>query len=277
MIQRMLEALLRPIIKLWLQQGFNYHEFRETARWIFADVALNDPDFAIQGRSIHSQTCSHAAALTGLTRIEVTELQQLPGPSLRDITAETHRAIRLIDAWLTVPDYQDAAGRPLQLPRRGPAPSFEALCKIGGRDTPSRTLLDELLASGNVSITRKQVQLVNPLYVGRESPPLATEVLTLIASDFLHSVEQSCREEPRVLPRLREAFFHDISLEKVEAAKKWLHTKLQNYNDECNKGLARFRVRTKDEPSYYIAAGHYSVFRFPDENKLELVDQAKDA
>ena len=50
----------------------------------------------------------------------------------------------LFTRWLSDPALRGAEGKPLQLPRQGPAPSFEALANSVTRDVHPRTLLDEL-------------------------------------------------------------------------------------------------------------------------------------
>jgi hypothetical protein len=85
------------------------------------------------------------AAMTGLSRVEVTRLleasaqqhdQPLPSPS---------RATRVLDGWRSDPEFNGVAGEPLPLPLRGRAMSFEVLVRRYSGDMTPQAMLRELM------------------------------------------------------------------------------------------------------------------------------------
>jgi hypothetical protein len=85
---------------------------------------------------------SRITTATGINRREVSRLtQQAP----RTAVHSRSLASELFAHWMSDPAYRDGQGRPLVLPRQGPAPSFETLAQAITRDVHPRSLLDELL------------------------------------------------------------------------------------------------------------------------------------
>lgn len=146
----LLVRALRPLILLVLKRGMTAYEFTEIARWVFAEVALDRRHFGVPGRDVWSTTKSRAAVLTGLTRREIDRLARLRVPAL-DATRRTyHRGVRILAAWQESPGFQDADGRPRDLPVKGTEGSLEQLVKAYCRDITVRAMLDELEERGCV-------------------------------------------------------------------------------------------------------------------------------
>lgn len=77
------------------------------------------------------------------------------------------QASELFNHWRTNPLYGDLRGSPAELPRSGPAPSFESLAQAITRDVHPRSLLDELLRLGLAAHDRERdtVRLVREAFV----------------------------------------------------------------------------------------------------------------
>ena len=105
-------------------------------------------------------TDSRLSVITGLSRREVARLRafETRAPKPNPLT-------RLVALWQTNTDYCDETG-PKDLPRTGPAPSFETLARLVLQDVHPRTLLDSLMATGTVEATdAEQVRLTQTAYV----------------------------------------------------------------------------------------------------------------
>lgn len=138
---------LRPVARIALQHCMSCLEFEEIARWVFVDLVLHDPAFALQGRN--KQFKSRAAILTGLSRKEVMRLaRQLP-PGERDDFESRNRAARVLAGWF-LPPFADGKGLPRPLSLKDGSDSFERLVRTCGGDVPHRAILDELLNCGAV-------------------------------------------------------------------------------------------------------------------------------
>lgn len=150
-LQRTLVTLivrtLRPIARIALRHCMSCLEFEDIARWVFVDVALNDPLLSLSGRG--RQFKSRAAILTGLSRKEVMRLSHQPTPGDGRELPSRNRAARVVAGWL-LPPYVDGRGAPKVLPIKGGSESFLGLVRKCGGDVPYRAILDELLDNGVV-------------------------------------------------------------------------------------------------------------------------------
>lgn len=159
LLVRLARVIFRPAVQLLLRHGISGLEIEEIVRWCCVDVALNEPEFAIPGRNVHSQTQSHAAILTGFTRSEVKRLAKHAEPEVDAVTERASRIERVIEVWRTDEAFHDEHGRPRALPLRGPAPSLETIVRREGRDTPVRAIADALVVAGNADWEGKKLKL----------------------------------------------------------------------------------------------------------------------
>ncbi len=130
----LLDRLLGPFARLMVARGVQFPELAERLKAHYVEAA--------KGMSDGKMTDSRLSVLTGLQRRDVARLRALPAPEPR-----THHLARLLALWQNEPAF---VGR--DLPKNGPAPSFEALAKIVRKDIHPRTMLDTLEAAGAVCI-----------------------------------------------------------------------------------------------------------------------------
>ncbi|HSN18171.1 MAG TPA: DUF6502 family protein [Gammaproteobacteria bacterium] len=138
---------LRPIARIALRHCMSCLEFEDVARWVFVDVALNDPALSLGRRG--KQFKSRAAILTGLSRKEVMRLARMPAPGEKGEVISRNRAARVVAGWM-LPPFVDGRGAPRVLPIKGNGESFLHLVRRCGGDVPYRAIMDELLESGVV-------------------------------------------------------------------------------------------------------------------------------
>lgn len=134
-----LDSLLLPLAQLCVAKGIPIQAVEEKLRQAFVHTARQ-----ACGGANPERLNSRISTLTGLTRREVTRIQAQAAPAR---AAEHSPATQLFTLWLTRPDYQGAQG-PLELPRQGPTPSFEALAQAVTRDVHPRSLLEALCRLG---------------------------------------------------------------------------------------------------------------------------------
>lgn len=131
-----LDCVFAPLAQLCLSKGIRIQAIEERMRLAFVQAAQEAQVAPATGR-----VTSRISAATGLTRREVDRLARAPN----NAAEAPHSPItELFTRWLSDPALRSADGKPLQLARQGPAPSFEALAHSVTRDVHSRTLLDEL-------------------------------------------------------------------------------------------------------------------------------------
>jgi len=130
----LLDRLLAPLARLLVARGILFPDFAERMKLHYLAAA--------KGMSDGKTTDSRLSVLTGLQRRDIARLRALPQQETRE-----HHLARLIALWQTEPDYQ---GR--DLPKNGPAPSFDALAQMVRKDIHARTMLDALAEAGAVTV-----------------------------------------------------------------------------------------------------------------------------
>jgi len=221
------ELVLRPLARLFLEQGLVFSTVEELIKSAFVRVA--EAEFPLDGEP---PSDSRVSVLSGVHRKDVRRLRA-SAPGQRPAAALPF-ASEVVTRWISDPAYVDAHHRPIALPRTAPAgPSFDALVASISTDVRPRVLLDELERLGVAGRTADdRVELLVYAFVpqkdrnqrlfymgrdlhdhiaacvhnlaGREPPMLEQSVYSFELSD--HSVEHVAavvrREWKKTLARL---------------------------------------------------------------------------
>ena len=143
-----IETMLRPLIRLLLNQGITFPMLAERLRSIYVELASNELE---GGRGPSHSAISLA---TGIHRKEVKRLLEV-GPDEQSTPRTVTLGARLIGIWIGDPDYLDKDGQPLSLPRTTSdpgKPSFEQMVESVNRDVRPRSVLDDWLRLGLVDL-----------------------------------------------------------------------------------------------------------------------------
>lgn len=144
-----LARLLRPLVSLLIRSGVTFPVLADLLRGLYVDVAARDVLLDAAAR-----TDSRISLLTGVHRKELRRLRtQEPADDAAPavVTLGSH----VIARWLGSPAYTDAAGQPLALRRAarpGAEPSFEGLVASVTTDVRARTVLDDWVSQGLVTL-----------------------------------------------------------------------------------------------------------------------------
>ena len=137
--------LLRPLVRLLIRSGVVCPTLMEVLRTVYVEEARRLlPDE-------RARTDSRISLMTGIHRKELRRSREVGvEPAPVPVTVGSQVASR----WLGQKGMQDAAGRPIPLPRSAAPgePSFEALVASVTRDVRSRAVLDDWLEHGLVTI-----------------------------------------------------------------------------------------------------------------------------
>jgi hypothetical protein len=136
-----LARLLRPMVRLMIRAGVTFPVLGDLLRTLYVEVASRD---AGPGEAPRSD--SRVSLLTGIHRKELRRQRTAPAAEAEPAVVTLNS--QLVARWLGDPAYVQPDGRPLPLPRSGPAPSFEALVAGVTRDLRSRAVLDEWVSQG---------------------------------------------------------------------------------------------------------------------------------
>lgn len=176
-----IRRLLTPLVKIILRNGLSYKTFIEDAKSVFIEVA--EQEFAIEGRR---QSAARVAIITGISRKEISRLQNLKAEEQTVVGDSFNRSARVISAWVNDPEFQVKPGQPMELAIEGESPSFGDLVRKSSGDMLVRAMLDELVRVGAVEVENKRARLVNRSYVPAQSE---SEKLRILGTDVASLIE----------------------------------------------------------------------------------------
>jgi Family of unknown function (DUF6502) len=206
-----LQSVLAPFAQLCVAKGIRIQVIEELVRSAFVDAAIE----AHPARN-SDRIASRISATTGLTRREVTRLAKERKPPVRQPRSPI---TELFTRWLSSPALQDGRKNPLELPRQGPAPSFESLAHSVTRDVHPRTLLEELcrLQLGRHDTETDTVHLLQDAFVPRGDWPRLMAFLGDNVGDHLRSAVANVLADGK--QQLEQAIYADeLSVEGVAKA-----------------------------------------------------------
>ena len=148
-----LRQALRPLLRVMLARGITLPYLTELIKSLLVEVA--ERDFRLDNKPV---TDSRVSLLTGVHRKDVNRLRR--GNDVADSDIDRPPPVvslgaQLVAQWLGDPQFLNAEGQPLPLPRNvseGGPQSFEALVAGINSDIRSRVVLDEWLRLGVVNV-----------------------------------------------------------------------------------------------------------------------------
>jgi hypothetical protein len=153
-------ALLKPLARLFLRYGRGYREYSELAKAAFVSVAAED--YGVHGRPTN---VSRIAAMTGLTRKEISRIRKRIENSEAAVTERGTPLQEVLDAWQSTDEFLFCDGKPGVLPLHGGPGSFQSLVKQFAGDIPEGAMRKELQRIGAVEIVDETIRIA-PTYAG---------------------------------------------------------------------------------------------------------------
>jgi len=157
-VTKAVSRLLRPLVRLLISKGITYPTLSNMLKALYVESA--DRDFRVDR---NRQTDSRINLITGVHRKDVKRFRANASHS-EDAPSSPSIGAQLIGLWLGGQEYLDEAGKPLALPRTQPhesGVSFESLVESVSKDLRPRTVLDEWLRLGLVSVDKNNVVRLN--------------------------------------------------------------------------------------------------------------------
>lgn len=271
LILRLAERVLYPLVVICMRNGVLAPELVKIVEWAAARAALHEPEFAVPGRTDkHAQSAAHAAVISGLQRARIKRIGAQEKPPVAADSGELNRVLRILTAWRTEPRYQDENGKPLDIRLNGSHPSLHQLRVKYGNDTTTRAIADALVTYGcaewiddyDVNAREKRLRFVQPVITADFNTVTDIEILTQAISDVMHTYQQAFDPRVQPQPRLREGYFNDISIQKLDKAIEFVYGKIQNVIIECVEELETFRA-APGEPGVRFGVGAYSFCDAP--------------
>jgi hypothetical protein len=245
-------TFLRPLVRLFLRNGFSAKTFFELAKQTYVEVARDE--CGVRGKKA---SISRIAILTGLTRKEVQLL--LTNPEARDTAPEEqyNRAARVIGGWLKDPAFSDGKGHPVSLQLYGKRGSFSALVKRYSGDMPVRAIFDELVHVGAVQELKDgRICLRSRGYIPQKGDAEKLAILGTDTADLIATIDYNLYQAPSK-PRFQRKLMYDNvpqeaakdfqilaaaqGQELLETLDRWLSHRDRDVNPS-SKGTGRVRV-----------------------------------
>jgi len=169
-IDEHLNRIFLALAQLLLRHGYGHGRLTKLTKLAFVDAAKSID----LGENVR-HTNARIAALTGLTRLEVSRLVRVDRSQLIGATDRQNRATRVALGWLTDAAFVDAKRkpRPLQFKPRGGG--FNQLVKKYSGDIPARAMLKEMIRLGMAKSNRSGI-----ISLVRHSPSLSRSTTAAI-------------------------------------------------------------------------------------------------
>lgn len=194
-----LRTLMQPLAALSVARGMSFAAVEEMLKTAFVDIARTAPSNAPRHRMV-----SRISTVTGLNRREVTRLLKTDRST---VPMRRSPATQVFTRWISESALKNAQGKPVPLPRQGPAPSFEELARSVNRDVHPRSLLEELCRLGLVRIEGETVHVVRDSFVPKQDIDRMLGFLGANVGDHLRAAVANVLCDPP--EHLEQAVFAD--------------------------------------------------------------------
>ena len=248
-LERALEMLLLPVVRLALKRGLAFGRFSEMLKRAY--VAAARRDFTVPGRKL---SLSRVAVLTGMTRKEASRLMKDdPDRDLgKRMIRQVNRAARVVSAWVEDPDYQDVRGAPASLPfESGSGPSLSTLVAEYGADVGARAVLDELIRVGAVGERGDgRLYLIERAYIPSADEGQKLDMLGTDVADLVASIEHNLDPESEAPFFQRKVSYDRLPVAYLPLLRERLSIQGQSLLEELNADMAAHDLDTRpDEAS----------------------------
>jgi hypothetical protein len=139
-----LEAVRRvsvPLVRLLIDEGIGYQRLMANLKPVFIEQAL-----AQLADRDEKPTDSAASLRSGIHRKDVSAWRASPVHSSKAVKRSIPAEV--FARWISDPAYRNEGGSLRELPRSGPAPSFESLARSVNQDVHPLSVLNELIRLG---------------------------------------------------------------------------------------------------------------------------------
>jgi hypothetical protein len=227
--------ILKPLIRILLQNGISYGTFADIAKRQFIDVARGD--FSIEGRK---QSVSRVAVITGLTRKEVRRITGLVSIEDREHSDRYNRAARVVAGWRRDAAFQDDEGKPTALAISGKTGSFQELVKRYSGDVPYRAVLDELEAAGSVERLEKGlVRLAHRAYLPKSDESMKLHILGVDTALLIETIDHNLKTEPPSARFQRKVLYDNLPDEALSGFRRLSSKASQKLLERMDTWLSR--------------------------------------
>lgn len=218
-LRRALRMMLKPLVKLLINQGVTHGDFSDVAKDVYVEMAIRH---FTEGSKINQ---SRVAVVTGLTRKEVKNV--LVRASSEEVGGQGFsRPSKVLMGWYSDPEFQGPYGLPQQLPydsNDGNEKTFKSLVKIYGADMAPKQMYEVLIQSG--AITEPEPGLLKVMRRSFEPTGLSPELIERfgnIAHNFFLTAAGNVEKKSQGVARLERV---------VTSTRRWTQDELIEFTE----------------------------------------------
>lgn len=256
-VNTLLEAavgkILRPLARILINHGMALGSFEQLARKAFVEAG-----FVHMERSGRRPTVSGVAALSGLSRKEVTRLMKADLQDDSPSRNRYNRAVRVISGWVNDARFQhNGAPAPLEIDGEN---GFATLVREYSGDVPTAAMLSVLRESGNVTIDGALVHLIQRAYIPMQTAPDRLNILGTDVAELISTISHNINAEPEDRLFQRKVSSALLRADAAEAFREFTRTRSQQLLEEYDAWIALHEVGTEKaltDAAIYVAVGIY--------------------
>jgi hypothetical protein len=227
--------LSRPLIRLLIEKGITFPQFRELMKTLYVEVATED--FSLDEKK---PSDSRVFVLTGVHRKDIKRIRQQAEQETSTITSSASLSGEIIARWNSMAEFLDEKDKPRPLLKSGKddIAGFEQLVSSVNKDVRSRVILEEWLRLNIVRMKGDYVVLNKSAFVTNKDFKEMAYYLGHHVHDHLASCVNNimAKDEPMLERSVYYASLTEDSVNKLNViANKKGNELLQHLNKQAVK------------------------------------------
>lgn len=239
--ERAFKALFKRLARVSIEAGITAPIAHKLMKEALVETA--EAEFTLDGKRL---TDSRISVLTGVHRKDIrTFRDEALAEQRADAVSKPGILSTVIGRWLADPALADPDGGPRALPRHADdGPSFDGLVEQITSDVRPRTLLDELVRKGAVTVDAKAdlITLTDTALIGGASLEDGLYFLERNVGDHIAAVAENMLAKPGTPPLVERAvFYNNLTTEAVDQLQSMSREKGVSLLEEINKSALEFQ------------------------------------
>ncbi|MBE9563619.1 MAG: hypothetical protein IMF17_00135 [Proteobacteria bacterium] len=247
--------LCKPIIRLLIEKGITFPQFRELMKELYVEVA--DEQFSLDDKKTSD---SRIFVLTGIHRKDIKRIRQQNAAENQQITSSASLSGEIIARWSSMPEYLDDKNKPRQLLKNGKDKDagFDDLVSSVNKDVRSRVILEEWLRLNIVRLEDDYVVLNKSAFVTNKEFKEMAYYLGHNVHDHMASCVNNILEEDDPMFE-RSVYYASLTEKSVNKLKVMAGKKGDDLLQYLNKQAIKLydADKHKDDATYRMRLGVY--------------------
>ena len=250
-----LNLLCKPLIRLLIEKGISFPQFRELMKELYVQVA--DESFSLDDKK---SSDSRIFVLTGIHRKDIKRIRLQGEQGAPQVVSSASLSGEIVARWSSMPDYLDDKGRPRPLLKSGKddEAGFEQLVSNVSKDVRPRVVLEEWLRLNIVRLKDDYVILNKSAFVtNKEFKEMAYYLGHNVHDHMASCVNNILDEEEPMLER--SVYYASLTEQSVNKLKTIASKKGDDLLQHLNKQAIKLydADKNKDDAKYRMRLGVY--------------------